>query len=275
MPNATPEMRARRARTHGGEDTDDFRVFVLGLPRTAAGNSFIDRRMVDEAMSRPWVDGAGRPLVPADTPLVAGLDLARGGADGGSNTVMAFRAGLDGRSVRPVSIPGSKLEPRDRADWAIREATKPRPPYGKPVVCCYDATGLDGLFAEALRERGAADLFWPINFGSGSPNARFVNYRSSMWGELSRWLFAGGMLPTRDEALARTITAAGAEYDRNSKIAITAKVEIGKVAGDEKLDELDARLLSLHDPPVVPDSVRRRTIRNRRPTPAGRSWMGQ
>lgn len=272
MPGADDALRKRKALEHGGEDTDDFKIFVQGLPGSAATNSFISRSAVDAAMDASWVDGNGVPLVDPKTPVVAGLDLARGGEIGGSDTCMAFRAGIDGR-IKAVSIPGHELEPRERADWAINEMTRERQPYGKPVVCAYDATGLDGLFAEALRERGAHDLFRPINFGGKSPSDRAVNYRSSMWMELSKWLFSGGLLP-RDEALARTITAAKATHDRHGKIAITPKNEIAAAAGSSRLDELDARLLSLHEPPVTPEAIQRRTRRPTRQAARARTWMG-
>lgn len=272
MPTSTDALRTSKALEFGGEHTDDFRVFVLGQPRAAGENSFIARLSVDEAMSRSWVDPHGRPVVAADTPLVAGLDLARGGEEGGADNVMAFRAGLDGR-IQVASIPGQKLEPRDRADWAIQEATRERPPYGKPAVCCYDATGLDGLFAEALEERGAGDLFRPINFGNRSTNPRYQTYRAAMWGELSRWMFKGGMLP-RDEALARLIVAARADYDRHGKIGISPKKEMGDAAGRSRLDELDARLLSLHQPPVETNRTKARMRRAAVLSPGGFSLMG-
>ena len=271
MPNATPEMRARRARECGGEDTDDFRTLFEGLPPQYATDAFLSRSSLDEAAARPLRDAAGRPLIAHDTPVVAGLDLARSGAEGGSLNVMAFRAGLDGRSIKPAIMPGHQLEPRDRADWAIHEATRVHPPYGRAAVVYYDATGLDGLFAEALRERGAGDLFHPINFGARSPNERFANYRGAMYNEFARWLYLGAILP-RDEALLRALNAARREYDKNERgrVLITAKSEIKKEVGAEKLDLVDAMLLYTHKPPVTAETIKKRF---RRRPPPHRHWQ--
>lgn len=253
------ELRRRKEKDHGGEDTDGFRMMVEGKPRTSEANSFISRKDVEAAMERSWIDENGRPLVDADTPVVAGLDLAGHGEEGGALNVMAFRAGLDGR-IPPVSIPGHKIEPRDLADWCIQEATRERPPYGKPVVCYYDSTGERGLLAEAFRERGCDDLFWPVNFAQNQPRARVINNRAAMWAAFSRWLFGGAMLP-KDEALARTICAARASYDKTGRLEINPKSEIRKMAGDSRLDEQDARLLACHNPPHTARRVRLRTER--------------
>ena len=67
-----------------GEDSDFFRVRVRGLPPNAAELQFIDAERVRSAQMRSVAELS-------DTPLVAGCDLAWGGAD---DNVIRFRRGM-------------------------------------------------------------------------------------------------------------------------------------------------------------------------------------
>src|SRR3990167_5232843 len=79
-----------------GEDSDFFRVRVMGLPPNASDAQFIDHQRVKDAQTR---------LVATlpDEPLVAGCDLAWGG--GGFKGVR-FRVGRAARTILPIRIPG-------------------------------------------------------------------------------------------------------------------------------------------------------------------------
>jgi len=78
------------------EDSDFFRVRVLGIHPNASDAQFIDQDRVRSAQRREvWLLG--------DEPLVAGADLAWGGSD---DNVIRFRRGLDGRSIPPIRIKG-------------------------------------------------------------------------------------------------------------------------------------------------------------------------
>src|ERR1051326_3840900 len=81
-----------------GEDSDFFRVRVRGLPPAASDLQFIALGLVAEAQKRGAALRAGEPLV-------AGLDLARGGAD---ECVLRFRRGMDARSIPPIRVPGAQ-----------------------------------------------------------------------------------------------------------------------------------------------------------------------
>lgn len=249
MPGADEELRHRKALEHDGEDSTDFRVMVLGLPPVSDARAYIPRTLVEQAMKRAVFNADGVPVVSFRTPVVAGLDLAR---EGEAHNCMAFCAGIDGATIRPVAMSGTALSPSDRAAWAIQNATQERPPYGAPVVCFYDSTGLDGMFEVELQRLGYAHLFVPVSFSEADPNEHWQNMRGALWAGFKQWLGRGGVLP-HDDALARLISAAKAEVAvgrARARLTITPKDELGQAAGRERLDELDARMLSTLAPPV-------------------------
>ena len=230
----------------GGEESADYRNQVLGLPALSDSLAFITRKRCEESMSRELFSPDGVPLVPFNTPLVAGLDPAR---EGENNNCMAFTAGIDGSTVRPVSVKGADLGFEERAQWAIQQATKERPPYGAPVVCFYDCTGLDGGFEMELNRLGYGHLFIPVDFRHADPSDRYENMRGALWSGFRQWIKAGGVLPN-DPALATLISSAKATMKPGRrKMLITPKEELGKIAGHSHLDELDARMLSTLAPP--------------------------
>ena len=247
-PGADEDLRARRVRECGGVDTEDYRVQVLGLPPLADARAFIPRSLLEEAADpdrRPLHDANGAPIVPHRTPLVAGLDLARESEDGAHNA-MAFASAIDGRTVRPVSAPGVSAD--ERIAWAIQEAERPRPPYGRPCVVYYDATGLDGMWEREIGRLGRERLFRPVEFGARDPEGRYRTMRGALWSGARQWLNRGGCLP-RDDALFRLVSAARSEPDSYGKLVITPKADLGARAGRTKLDEWDARMLSMLAPP--------------------------
>ena len=244
LPTWDPAEEADLIAEAGGEDTEIYRATVLGLPPLSGVTSFIKRRLVEESMDRPLLDAGGRPLVPHDTPLVVGVDLAR---EGENLNCAVFRAGMDARTVPIEQERGRDMPPADKVSWLISLATEERPPYGVPVAVYLDGTGLDGQLRDDLGQTPHARKFVWIDFGAADPAGHALNKRAALWFRLRAWLFRGGRL-RRDQKLVRTITAAKAEYTRG-KPGITAKEEIAKRAGKDRLDEVDALLLSMLPPP--------------------------
>ena len=239
QPGWTQDQEEDLLAEHGGEDTDAYRALVMGRPPLAGSRSFIRREQVERSMDLPLIDTAGKSVVPEDFPLVAGLDLAGFGA---ASTCLAFTAGVDGRTIPPVSIQG--VSAREKVDWLLANVEREYPPYGKPVVVFYDITGSYGDLEELLRLYGYGKLLRPVNFGAKDPQGRFESMRGALWNGFRRWLDRGGRLP-RDPDLLRLITAAeDTANPRTGKRKITEKEELARRAGRTKLDELDARMLS-------------------------------
>ncbi len=94
-----------------GEDSDFVRVRVKGLPPRAGDLQYIPSDSVYEAQRRTFE-------VLGDEPLIAGVDLARGGGD---NAVVWFRRGDDARSIPPVIIEGDSFV-RPKLMWTLDPA---------------------------------------------------------------------------------------------------------------------------------------------------------
>ena len=79
-----------------GEDSDTWRVRVLGLPPRASELQYIDGSRVALARKRTY-------HATDDEPLIAGFDVSGGGK---AWNVIRFRRGLDGNPRPPIRIPG-------------------------------------------------------------------------------------------------------------------------------------------------------------------------
>ena len=246
LPNWDESQHADIIAEAGGVETADYRANVLGKPPLRSSGAFIPHKLIEEAMARPLQDGLGRPIVPHNTPLVAGVDLAQ---EGEAMNCAVFRAGLDMRTVPAEQISGRDLPPEDKVDWMCRIAAEDRPPYGAPVVVFVDATALDGQLRVMLERTPHGYKFRWLRFGDPPKDQRFkgaLNNRVALYQGHRAWLYKGGCI-RQSADIARTLGAAKAFY-QNQKTAITAKEEIAKLAGKAVLDEVDAMLLATKEP---------------------------
>lgn len=162
-----------------GEDSDFVRVRVRGLPPSASDSQFISMDLVREAQKRPAVSIA-------TDPLIAGCDLAWGGAD--FNTVR-FRKGCDARSIPPVRVPGELTR---RPEVMLRKlaeilTTHYGPQQELVAMLFLDSAGICGPVAAGLRMMGHTNI-QEVNFGAHSLNLKYAFMRSYMWGQLKEAL---------------------------------------------------------------------------------------
>ena len=276
LPNWDETQHADIIAEAGGIDTDDYRANVLAKPPLKSSGRFLPHIQIEQAMERPLLDGMGRPIVPHDTPLVAGVDLA---GEGEAMNCAVFRAGMDMRTVPVEQISGRDLIPEEKVDWMCRIAAEDRPPYGAPVVVFVDATALDGQLRVMLERTPHGYKFRWIRFGDPPKDPRFkaaANNRVAMYQGFRTWLFKGGRI-RQSQDLLRTLAEPKAFW-KHGKTQITAKEDIAAQAGKSVLDEVDAMLLAAKEPeagawgvpvrhePADPFAVRR--------GPRRVSWMG-
>ena len=215
-----------------GIDSDYVRVRILGkLPRASA-LTFIDTEIVELAATRPLV------APPRETPLVAGLDIARGGMD---NCVIRFRKGQDARTIPPVKIPGSEVRDSTRLIAAVSEVVR----IYKPDVLFGDGTGVGGPVLDRLRQLGLNIV--EVQFGAKAPEHRYGNMRAYMWGKMKEWLHAGGCIDN-DQPLKTDLS--GPEYTHNKKdqLILEAKEHMRDVRGLASPDDGDALALTFAYP---------------------------
>lgn len=217
-----------------GEDSDFFRVRVLGLPPNASDAQFIDQRRVNEAQLR-------QVAVFPDEPLVVGCDLAWGGSD---HNVIRFRRGKDARSIPPIRIPGEFT--RDPGVLTNRLADVLTQTYqGHPVSMLFlDSAGIAGAIGTRLRELGHRNVL-EVNFGADSPNAKRRYMRDHMWAEMKDWLLTGAI--DKAPRLESDLIGPGLRPDRQQRIWLESKEDMKK-RGVDSPDDGDALALTFAQP---------------------------
>lgn len=150
-----------------GEDSDFFRVRVMGLAPGQAADQLISQLDVSKARLR-------EPYAGVDEPLIMGIDVARFGLD---RSVIAFRKGNDARTHRAQVYRGiDTMDLADKASAFIRELNVD--------VCFIDGGGVGGGVVDRLRQLGHGSKIIEVNFGGVSTSKEFYNKRAQMWGLL-------------------------------------------------------------------------------------------
>lgn len=199
-----------------GEESDFFRVRVMGLPPNASDAQYITSQSVADAQAR-------QVSVLPDEPLVAGCDLAWGGDD---YNVVRFRRGRDARSIPAIRIPG-----RLTADPGVltnRLAEVLMTTYGgrKVAMLFLDSAGIAGAIGSRLRQLGHRNVL-EVNFGADSPNPLRRYMRDHMWAEMKEWLLIGG-IPKDDRRLAYDLQLPGLRPDNKQRVWLESKEDIKK-----------------------------------------------
>lgn len=213
-----------------GEDSDFVRVRVRGLPPAASDLQFIDTATVAAAQRRSTA-------ALSDEPLVAGLDVARGGGD---DCVFRFRRGPDGAAIPPIRIPGEQS--RDSMRLVTLAADVLTRDFGglKVHTLFVDATGIGGPIGDRLRQMGFRNVI-DVQFGGVPPDPRYANMRAYMWGQMREWL-RGGSIP-KDSRLEQDLTGPGYAHDKQDRIVLEAKEHM-KARGVASPDDGDALALT-------------------------------
>ena len=198
-----------------GDDSDRFRVRVRGIPPKAEDAQFIDSGRVLDAQRRQVV-------VLPDEPLVAGCDLAWGGADA---NVVRFRRGRDGRSIPAIRIPGELT--RDPSVLTNRLADVLSKTYNDvPVSMLFlDSAGIAGAVGSRLRELGHENVL-EVNFGADSPDPKCRMMRDYMWSQMKDWLLVGAI--DSSPRLEADLTGPGLREDLKQRIWLESKKDMAK-----------------------------------------------
>lgn len=241
-----------------GEESDFFRVRVRGLAPMASEDQLIPRDLIEGAQGR-------QVSVLDDEPLIAGVDVPFGGA---AWFVIRFRRGLDGRSVPPIRVAGSKIE---RPEMITRCAAllSERDPKKRIAMMFFD-TAYGAPIVERLRSLGF-DNVMEVNFGSvKTPDDRFYNMRSFMWAkQLKEWL-GRGAIDKNDTKLMIDMMAPGFHLNNRNQFVLESKESMTK-RGIAPVDDGDALALTFAQPvaPVyvpAPEPLQQAVSEN--------AWMG-
>lgn len=237
-----------------GEDSDFVRVRVRGLAPQAAAAQFIAEDVVTGAVKR-------QAQALQDDPLVAGVDFAWGGDD--KNTIR-FRRGLDARTIPPIYVPGEFTRTPEIMVTKLAEVLS-RDYLGRKVEMLFmDSAGIAGPVAMRLRELGFRNLV-EANFMAHSPNPKYKNVRSYIWGEMKEWLSHGAI--DSSTGLQEDLTAP--EVLKHVPLVLEPKDAIIKRIG-HSTDDADALALTFYMPVKSRQFHEERRKRQQHAVPVGR-----
>lgn len=227
--------------THG-ENSDYFRSRVRGLPPLQGDMQLISSSAIFEAQKRA-VD------VLPDEPLIAGVDVSRGGGD---NTVVRFRRGRDGRSRESLRWSGDQSRDSMRIADALAQVLAVTDPARKVAMMFVDA-GFGGPIVDRLRQLGFSNV-QEVNFGAVSPDPHYANMRAYMWVKMRDWLESGAIEGTKAESgrrLERDLSGPGYVHNSKDKLLLESKDDMAK-RGIASPDDGDALALTFARPVAAP-----------------------
>lgn len=218
-----------------GEESDYWRIRVLGLPPRASELQFIGQDLIDKARKRDHT-----PL--PDEPLVWGFDAANGGS---ARFCLWARRGLDASSIPPIFMPGDT--PRDVVVGKIIELMSDQRP-GRRAAALFGDQAFGAVILQRVRDSGYTNVF-EVNFGDTSFDKHYLNRRAEMWGRMKEWLNLGAI--PDDPKIYQPFMDPGFRH-RAGRLVLESKADMAK-RGVRSPDGPDACCLTFAQPvaPVV------------------------
>lgn len=186
-----------------GEDSNAYRIRVLGEFALADDDTLIPADLVDSAIDRDIV-------TPEDEEIVYGVDVARYGTD---RTALCKRRG---NVVLEIKSWGG-LDLMQTVGTIVNEAK-----LDNPTEICVDTIGLGSGVADRLREMGYNVV--DVNVAESSamnPNANKL--RDDLWMSVKDWLGTRAVKLPKDEALRQELVAPRYSFTSLGKIVVESK----------------------------------------------------
>jgi phage terminase large subunit len=190
------------AREKYGEDSDFWRVRILGLPPASSVNCVIPWEWVHAAIERPISPDP-------DQPIILGVDCAGPGKD---KAVIVARQG----AVTLKVLENTKLDPSELEAWILITAQD----YEDPWICI-DAVGYGAGVADRVsREHRKTKK---INVRNVSINERYSMLRDELWFK-ARERFEQGHISIPDHhRLAEELSSPNWQLDPRGKVKVASK----------------------------------------------------
>jgi hypothetical protein len=251
------EMKAQH-----GEESDEYRVRVLGLPPRFDAEQFINRDLVVSAMER---------TVPMFErwPLILGCDVGRG-----DRSVILPRRGR--KVLEKIEI----IRGERTMDFARRIAEEIRfyrEEHGLTAQVILEELGMGVGVVETLQDMDFGDQIWGINTGEAASEwgrDLYTNLRCEMWALTKEWLEGQVELPNLPE-LMDDLLVIKRKPSATGKLRLETKDEMRR-RGVKSPDVGDALALTFAVPfDLLPE--KRDAWRDewrRQAEPVGASWMG-
>lgn len=190
-----------------GEDSDFYRVNVLGEFPRSDGSVFIPTSLVQDAIERYL-----EPREYISHPITMGVDVAR--SLSGDATVFTFKQGyklLDITSFRTDDTMETVARMRDEF-------------YARKISSIYiDATAVGGPVGDRAREIGLPVVDVIVGSKSSDP-AQYYNLRAQLWGQMREWL-RNADIPAHDK-LKKELGTMQWGYGNNMSILLMSKKQL-------------------------------------------------
>jgi hypothetical protein len=226
---------------YGGEDSDVYRVRVLGEFPNSAICQLISRPLAEEAASRKL-----HPTQYQWAPVIIGVDPAWEGDD---RTVAFKRQGL-ATEILGVwhQIDNMTLGGVLHQMWGEHNAD-----------AMFIDLGWGAGIIDYLRSVGRDPI--PVNFGGTSISNEYSNKRTEMWCEMKKWLDEGGHIPDEQDLIEDLV---GPEFSflPNGKKTLERKKDMKK-RGLPSPDLGDALALTFASPVIKPAPMQINRLINR------------
>lgn len=192
-----------------GEDSNEYRIRVLGDFPTTDDNTIISREIAEAAVHR---DVSVNP----HAPIVWGLDVARFGSDRSVLTVRQANIVSDiqvWRNLDLMQLCGAVV--------AQFEASNP-----KPTQILVDSIGLGAGVVDRLRELGLPVL--GVNVSESPAVGNYRNLRAELWYRLKDWLQKRDCKLPRNDDLISELCSVRYLFTSNGKAQVESKDEMRK-----------------------------------------------
>lgn len=236
MPN---KAQIEKWRQDYGEDSDFFRVRVLGQFPAQSAFQFISKADIEAAKKREAYFNDTDPIIMA-------IDVARYGDD---DSVIRVRRGRDARSIKPLTF--HKLDPMQLASRAVELAKQL---WVDALIV--DSAGVGGPVADRIRQLDPANSLNVIDFNGGKSvlDPQYHDWNAYAWGMMREGLRTG-LAIEEDPELEEELAGRNYSFDGNNKIMLEAK-DIMKQELGRSPDRADA-LAMTYAVPIGPRDPRK------------------
>jgi len=159
--------------------------------------------------------------------------------------VIAFRRGLDARSIPWVFMPGSATRNSERVIAKIVDLATTTDRLRQPDAIFVDETGLGGPIVDRLRGLfGDSMPVYGVQFGGVSPAAHLADMRTYIYWQCREGLRVGLCIPD-DPILEGQLTAPESYHTSNDRLKLESKEDIEERRPEiGSIDRADALCIS-------------------------------
>jgi hypothetical protein len=208
-----------------GEQSDMYRVRVLGLPPMQESQQFISEELFNEALNRTVV------TLPHE-PKILGIDPARFGDD---STPFVERRGRQAKLLKVLHGQDTMQITGQAIDF-INEAAKKKDPYD---YICVDEIGIGSGVVDRLKEQQYKVI--GVNVSTKPRDEKYKNLTSELWALMKEWMKEGNISEEfRDDMIGRQYG-----FDSSGKLVLERKEDMKK-RGLGSPDNADALAITFY-----------------------------